>query len=109
MEGCHKHTYPSVSNRRITLHRKYSHVPVLLSALQVSTETVDWKDGEDPIYRTIIPIDNAEHTELTSSKRLDANLIESVGVGRQSLKFDWPKNQEPRTHWGTGVRVGVHD
>jgi len=48
--------------------------------LQVTTETVDWKDGEDPIYRTIIPIDNAERIELTSSKRLDANVIERVGV-----------------------------
>ena len=110
MEGCHKHTYPSVPNRRITLHCKYSLVPVLLSALlQVTTETVDWEDGEDPIYRTIMPIDDAERTELTSSKRLDANVIEGVGVGRQSLKFDWPKNQEPSNYWDTGVRVGVHD
>jgi hypothetical protein len=77
--------------------------------LQVTTETVDWDDGEDPIYRTIIPIDDAERTELTSSKHLDAKVIESVGVGRQSLKFDWPKKQEPSTYWDTGVRVGVHD
>jgi hypothetical protein len=77
--------------------------------LQVTTETVDWKDGEDPIYRTIIPIDDAERTELTSSKRFDANVIEGVGVGRQSLEFDWPKNQEPSTYWSTGVRVGLHD
>ena len=77
--------------------------------LQVTTETVDWQDGEDPIYRTIIPIDDAERTELTSSTRPDANVIESVGVGRQSLKFDWQKNQEPSTYWDTGVRVGVHD
>lgn len=77
--------------------------------LQVTTETVDWTDGEDPIYRTILPIDDAERLALTSSKPLDANVIEGVGVGRQSLKFDWPKNQEPSTYWSTGVRVGVHD
>ena len=77
--------------------------------LQVTTETVDWKDGEDPIYRTIIPIDDAERTDLTSRECLDADVIESVGVGRQSLKFGWLKNQEPSTYWGTGVRVGVHD
>jgi len=77
--------------------------------LQVTTETVDWKDGEDPIYRTIIPIDDAERIELTSSKPLDANVIERVGVGRQSLKFDWPKNQESSTYWDTGVNVGPHD
>ena len=28
--------------------------------LQVTTETVDWTDGEDPIFRTIIPIDDEE-------------------------------------------------
>jgi hypothetical protein len=77
--------------------------------LQVTTETVDWKDGEDPIYRTIIPIDDGECTDLMSSNRLDANVIEGVGVGRQSLKFGWPKNEGPSTCWGTGVRVGVHD
>jgi len=44
-----------------------------------------------------------------SSKRLDSEVIEGVGVGRQSLKFDWPNNQEPSTYWGRGVRVGVHD
>ena len=77
--------------------------------LQVTTETVDWKDGEDPIYRTIIPIEIAECAELTSSKRLDANVIEGVGVGRQSLRFDCRKNQEPSTYWVTGIRVGIHD
>ena len=77
--------------------------------LQVTTETVDWKDGEDPIYRTIIPIEDAERNELTSLKSLDAKVIEGVGVERQSLKFDWPKNQDPRTYWTTGVRVGIHD
>src|ERR1044071_5936334 len=53
------------------------------SYLQVTTETADWKDGRDPIYRTIIPIDDAERNELTSSKHLDAGVIEAVGVGRQ--------------------------
>ena len=77
--------------------------------LQVTTETVDWNDGQDPISRTIIPIDDAERTELTSSKPLDANVIERVGVGRQSLRFDWPKNQAPSTYWVTGIRVGDHD
>ena len=77
--------------------------------LQVTTETVDWNGGEDPISRTIIPIYDAERNELTSSKGLDTNVIEAVGVGRQSLKFDWPKNQEPSTYWGAGVRVGLHD
>ena len=77
--------------------------------LQVTTETVDWKDGEDPIYHTIIAIGGAERDSLTGSKPLNTNVIESVGIGRRSLKHDWPKDQEPCTYWGTGVHVGVHD
>lgn len=77
--------------------------------LQVTTETVDWKDGEDPIYRTIIPIDNAERVRLTTSKPLDTSVIEAVGTRRCSLKYAWPKGQDPSTYWGTGVQVGPHD
>ena len=78
--------------------------------LQVTTEVVDWEDGEDPIYRTIVPIDNAERARLTTtSKSLDTSVIEAVGVGKRSLKYAWPKGQEPTTYWGTGVHVGVHD
>lgn len=77
--------------------------------LQVTTEVVDWSDGEDPIYRTIIPVDNAERVRLTVSKPLDASVIEAIGVGRRSLRYDWPKGQAPGVYWGTGVRVGVHD
>ena len=77
--------------------------------LQVTTEIVDWKDGEDPIYRTIIPIDDAERARLIASKPLDIRVIEAVGAGRRSLKYDWPKGQDPSTYWSTGVHVGVHD
>lgn len=77
--------------------------------LQVTTEIVDWKDGEDPIYRTIIPIDDGEGARLATSKPLDTSVIEAVGVGRRSLKYDWPKGENPSTYWGTGIHVGPHD
>lgn len=77
--------------------------------LQVTTETIDWDDGEDPIYRTVIPIDDKERAKLTASAPLDTDLIESIGVGRQSLKYDWPKNQKPSIYWGIGIVVGIHD
>lgn len=77
--------------------------------LQVTTEVVDWEDGEDPIYRTIIPVNNAERARLTISKPLDTSIIEAIGVGRRSLRYAWPKGQDPSTYWGTGVHVGVHD
>ncbi len=77
--------------------------------LQVTTEIIDWTDGEDPVHRTIIPIDNAERARLTIGKAPDTSVIEAVGAGRRSLNHDWPKGQDPSTYWGTGVHVGPHD
>jgi len=77
--------------------------------LQVTTETIDWEDGEDPIHRTIIPIDNAEREKLTASNQLDTDIIENIGVDRRSISYDWPKNQEPTAYWSIGIRVGMHD
>jgi len=77
--------------------------------LQVTTEIVDWKDGEDPIHRTIIPIDDAERARLTTSETPDTSVIEAVGAGRRSLQYDWPKGLDPSTYWSTGVHVGEHD
>jgi len=68
--------------------------------LQMTTETVDWADGEDPIYRTIVPIDQGEYGRLTTAVALGTGVIESVAVGRQSLKYDFPKGQEsPTVYW----------
>lgn len=72
------------------------------------TELIDWKTGEDPIYRTIIPIDDVERASLTDSKPLHTSVIAGVGAGRRSLKYDWPAGQEPSTYWGSGVHVGGH-
>jgi len=77
--------------------------------LQVTTETIDWQDGEDPIFRTIIPIDEEEHARLTIESPPDTRVLESVGQGRRSLRYDWLKGQEPSMYWSSGVCVGVHD
>lgn len=79
------------------------------SYLQVTTETIDWADGEDPISRTVIPIDDEERGRLLATQPLDPETIEGIGIGRQSLRYDWPKGKEPALFWGTGVRVGIHD
>lgn len=44
-----------------------------------------------------------------ATQPLDTDTIEGIGIGRQSLRFDWPKGKEPALFWGTGVRVGIHD
>jgi hypothetical protein len=77
--------------------------------LQITTETIDWQDGEDPIFRTVIPIDDEEQSELIGKTSLGERDLESIGVGRQSLKYDWPKGKESSTYWSAGVIVGPHD
>ena len=77
--------------------------------LQVTTETIDWDDGEDPIYGTVVPVDEAARHRLTTADPLGTDVIEGVGVGRRSLKYDFPKGQEPSVYWSRGVRVGQHD
>lgn len=78
--------------------------------LQVTTETVDWHDGEDPVHRTILPIDDAERATLTTNGPPDTSVLEAVGAGKRSLEYDWPKGQEKSgTYWGTGLLVGPHD
>ena len=77
--------------------------------LQVTTETVDWKDGEDPIFRTIIPIDDEERASLTANSPPKTSVLEAIGPRRRSLKYAWQKGEEPTTYWGTGVHVGLHD
>lgn len=77
--------------------------------LQITTETVDWQDGQDPIYRTVIPIDDEEQAELVGKASLAERDLELIGVGRQSLQYDGPKGKEPSIYWSAGVIVGHHD
>ena len=77
--------------------------------LQVTTEQVDWADGDDPVSRTIIPLDEVEYGQLTDCESPTVSLIEGVGLNRRSLRFDWFKEAEPSIYWSTGVLVGPHD
>ncbi len=77
--------------------------------LQITTETVDWEGGEDPVYRTVIPIEPDERVELEACNPLTESVLEGIGRGRRSLKYAWPAGQDPSVYWGTGVRIGPHD
>lgn len=79
------------------------------SYLQTTTEVVDCQDGEDPVARTAIPIDDEERARLLATQPLGEETIEGIGIGRQSLRYDWPKGKGPTLFWGIGVRVGIHD
>jgi len=78
--------------------------------LSIFTETVDYLDGEDPQYRVILPLTNAEARRLD---RLGDTVTEqdltSIGVRRTSLRIDHPKGAPFALYWGTGVQIRDHD
>ena len=95
-----------------------SHLHVMILAcssctqrfVSVFTETIDWVDGEDPQYWMLLPITDAEASELVQRKDpvTDAQLS-ALGPDRRCLRHDHPKAAAPQSFWGTGIWVGPHD
>ncbi|MCP5246101.1 MAG: hypothetical protein H6937_09205 [Burkholderiales bacterium] len=72
--------------------------------ISVFTETIDWVDGEDPQYWTLLPITDAEATNLIQKRSsLTEDEINALGPGRRSLRRDYPKGETPYTFWSNGV------
>ena len=78
--------------------------------VKIFTESIDWADGDDPQYWTLMPITAAEAADLarqqSSLKEADLN---ALGRGRRSLRRDCPKGVTQSIYWGTGIHVGRHD
>lgn len=79
--------------------------------LTVFTELVDWMDGEDPQYRTMIPLKEDEVDLLLSAKPpLSESTLNAMAPDRRSLRSDFPKGfEKPRAYWSSGMSVGPHD
>jgi hypothetical protein len=78
--------------------------------LSVFTETVDWVDGDDPQYWTLLPITETEATDLDQQRSsLNETKLDALGPGRRCLRLDHPKAAPRRIFWGTGISVGLHD
>ena len=77
--------------------------------LSVTTETIDWEAGEDPVHRTFMPITAPEAAELASAGEPTDETLNAIGPGRRSLRCDHPKGSRPRVYWSTGILVGLHD
>ena len=76
----------------------------------VFAETVDWVDGQDPQYWTLLPLTGAEASRLTREGTTSNEAqLNALGPGRRSLRRDHPKSAPPRTYWDTGIVVGPHD
>lgn len=78
--------------------------------LSVFTETIDWADGEDPQYWTLLPITETEAADLAQQPgSLTEAVFEALGPKRRCLRHDSPKARAPSSYWRTGVTVGFHD
>jgi len=95
-----------------------SHFHVMLLAcrscaqrfVSVFTETIDWADGEDPQYWTLLPITPSEVAELVQQPGVAIEgQLNGLGPERRCLRHDHPKAAAPRSLWGTGIWVGPHD
>jgi len=72
--------------------------------LSVFRETIDWIDGDDPQYWTLMPVTAAEAAELEQQPILAVESeVHKLWPERRSLHYDHPKDTPPRTYWGTGT------
>ena len=78
--------------------------------IYIFTETIDWRDGDDPACRTTTPITQAEAAGLSAKgESLTEQDIERLAPTRRSLLDDYPKGGPRAVMWGAGVIVRFHD
>ncbi len=78
--------------------------------ISVFTEMVDWADGDDPQYWTVLPITEIETADLIKQRdSLTEPTLDALGPGRRCLRHDHPKGAARYTFWGTGLNVSPHD
>lgn len=78
--------------------------------VSVFTETIDWADGDDPQYWTLLPITAAESADLVQQREsVSESMLNALGPGRRALRLDHPKGSSQRVFWGAGISIGMHD
>ena len=78
--------------------------------LSTFTETIDWNDGDDPQYWSLIPVTPDEATRLVAAG--EDGLRQAVGAldrERRALQRDAPKGSTPTSYWSSGISIGPHD
>lgn len=75
--------------------------------ITVFVEEVDWVDGEDPQYWTVMPVTAGEVGQLDTTSWTLVHEINGLGQGRRCLRRDFPKGQdEPRCYWAPTFSAG---
>ena len=78
--------------------------------LSVFTETIDWVDGEDPQYWTLMPVTEGETEALVArGSEITESDIVALDRTRRALCRDFPKGKPPSTYWTFGMSIGPHD
>lgn len=79
--------------------------------VSVFTEWVDHANGEDPQYRSVLPLTVKESEQLMSQgENVDVHLIETLGAARRYLSTNWPSGKAQTVYWGQGhLLIGPHD
>jgi hypothetical protein len=79
--------------------------------ISIFTEKIDWVDGEDPQYWTVMPLTQQEAVDLGCRRdSLSEAELMSLARDRQSLQRDFPKGADkPSVFWATGVWFPAHD
>ena len=78
--------------------------------VSIFTETIDWVDGDDPQYWSLLPVTAAEAEALLSRHgAVDEAALDSLGVGRRCLRHDHPKGRAALSYWAAGVAIRPHD
>jgi hypothetical protein len=78
--------------------------------LSTFTETIDWNDGDDPQYWSLIPVTPAEATRLVAAG--EEGLRQALGAldrERRALQRDAPKGSMRTSYWSSGISIGPHD
>jgi hypothetical protein len=72
----------------------------------VFLEFVDWADGDDPQYCTLLPVTEAEAAELADGDRSAVVArVNALPQTRRCLQRDSPKGEAERTDWGRGIMI----
>jgi hypothetical protein len=77
--------------------------------LSVFTETIDWADGEDPQFWSVLPITPTEAKHLLDAGSGIMPQLNALAPTRRSLCHDFQKGESPRSFWSSGVSIGPHD
>lgn len=78
--------------------------------LYVMTETVDWRDGEDPVQRVYFPVTAAQAEEIRRVKPQDETDLKALGLEGPYLLDDWPSDGPAVKSWQRGpLPLFMHD